>query len=225
MLSSAQTSSVSKDSDALRMIRAVAVAALASVVCLLLLGALPPRLLQPEWLIDLGSSMLGFGPTLLMASLAIRLTLLLKQQPEGFQRWRQRSRMLAMVLCLAFAAWIPLQLISAERILQRQSQQEGNIIRAARRTADAIAAAGDLNSFRSALARVVQAQTIPQTFDQPLNQLKTSTLANLESTIQRTLKEQKQARSARRQAFWIEALRNAGSAALLCLALAVIARS
>jgi hypothetical protein len=225
MLTNLQSRFVSKDTDAVRMILAVSLVALASAGCLLLLSALPIRPLQPDWLIQEINLFLGLGPTLLLANLAIRLTPLLKPGSETSSRWRRRSKMLAMLLFLAFASSIPLQLISAERIVQRQNQQDWKSITAARSAAAQIKAASDLNSFRSALAQVVQPQTIPQAFDENLIQLKTRTLASLEQSLRTSLEELKRARSARRQSFWSEALRHTASAALLCLGFTALSRS
>jgi hypothetical protein len=224
MFSSTQSPIVSKESDAARMILVVALVALASAGCLLLLNALPARPLQPERILRQGSRLLGLGPTLLLANLAIRLMPLLQPGTEDSRRWRQRSRMLAMVLSLAFALSIPVQLISAERIVQRQNQLDWNSITEARNAAAAITAASDLNSFRSALARVVQPQTIPQAFDEPLSQLKTKTLASLDQSIRSALEKLELARPARRQSFWSEALRQTASAVLLCLGLLAVSR-
>ena len=225
MLTSHKSRIVSNDTDEARMILAVALVSLATASCLLLLNALPPRPLQPDWLIQVSSLFLGLGPTLLMANLAIRLTPLLMPGTENSSRWRKRSKLLALVLSLAFATSIPLQLISAERILQRQNQQDGKSITAARSAVAQITAASDLNSFRAALARVVQPQTIPQVFDENLPQLKTRTLARLEQSLRTSLEEVKRARTARRQSFWSEALRYTASAALLCLGFTALSRS
>lgn len=225
MLTSHKSRIVYKDTDEVRMILAVALVSLATAGCLLLLNTLPARPLQPDWLIQVSSLFLGLGPTLLMANLAIRLTPLLMPGTENSSRWRKRSKLLAMVLSLAFATSIPLQLISAERILQGQNQQDGKSITAARSAVAQITAASDLNSFRAALARVVQPQTIPQVFDENLPQLKTRTLARLEQSLRTSLEEQKRARTARRQSFWSEALRYTASAALLCLGFTALSRS
>lgn len=225
MLTSHKSRIVSKDTDAVRMILAVALVSLATAGCLLLLNALPARPLQPDWLIQVSSLFLGLGPTLLLANLAIRLTPLLMPGTENSSRWRKRSKLLALVLSLAFATSIPLQLISAERILQGQNQQDGKSITAARSAVAQITAASDLNSFRAALARVVQPQTIPQVFDENLPQLKTRTLARLEQSLRTSLEEVKRARTARRQSFWSEALRYTASAALLCLGFTALSRS
>jgi hypothetical protein len=225
MLTSHKSRIVSNDTDEARMILAVALVSLATASCLLLLNALPPRPLQPDWLIQVSSLFLGLGPTLLLANLAIRLTPLLMPGTENSSRWRKRSKLLAMVLSLAFATSIPLQLISAERILQGQNQQDGKSITAARSAVAQITAASDLNSFRAALARVVQPQTIPQVFDENLPQLKTRTLARLEQSLRTSLEEVKRARTARRQSFWSEALRYTASAALLCLGFTALSRS
>jgi len=225
MLTSHKSRIVSNDTDEARMILAVALVSLATAGCLLLLNTLPARPLQPDWLIQVSSLFLGLGPTLLMANLAIRLTPLLMPGTENSSRWRKRSKLLALVLSLAFATSIPLQLISAERILQGQNQQDGKSITAARSAVAQITAASDLNSFRAALARVVQPQTIPQVFDENLPQLKTRTLARLEQSLRTSLEEQKRARTARRQSFWSEALRYTASAALLCLGFTALSRS
>jgi hypothetical protein len=225
MLTSHKSRIVSNDTDEARMILAVALVSLATAGCLLLLNTLPARPLQPDWLIQVSSLFLGLGPTLLMANLAIRLTPLLMPGTENSSRWRKRSKLLAMVLSLAFATSIPLQLISAERILQGQNQQDGKSITAARSAVAQITAASDLNSFRAALARVVQPQTIPQVFDENLPQLKTRTLARLEQSLRTSLEEVKRARTARRQSFWSEALRYTASAALLCLGFTALSRS
>jgi hypothetical protein len=224
MFTNASSSFVSKEIDAVRMIQGVALATLASV-CILLLSEPPAWPIQPEWLHGQGNRLLRLGPMLLIACVALRLTPLLRPDTAGSSRWSHRSRLLAMVLALAFGVLIPLLLISGERVLQRQNQQDLNTIRATRATAVAIAEASDLNSFRAALARVVQPQTIPEAFDQPLSQLKASTLAGLERSLRTTRRQLEQASAARSQRFLTAALGQAASAALLCLGFAAVARS
>lgn len=224
MQSKGQTSKSPRVSGGAKLVTGVSLAVLAAAACLVLLSALPARPLQPEWLLEQCDRLLGLGPSLLMACLAIRLTPLLRQGSVGANRWLQRSRILTSLLAVLVLLVIPLQLNSSERMLQRQNRQELRTLSAARTAARAIAAATDPDSFRAALAQVVQPQTIPLVFDQPLSQVKAETLAGLQRSIRQTEREAARSRKARRQRFLIESFRRTATAALLCLGMAAVAR-
>lgn len=225
MLPKAQTSFISRETDAARMILGVSLAVLTAAACLALLSELPPRPLQPEWILAMGSRLRGLGPSALLACLGIRLTPLLRPRNHAVRRWARRCQVLAGLIAIGWLLLIPLQLISAEIILQRQNANETSVITAARRTADEIGAAQDLSSFRAALGQVVQPQTIPLTFEQPLSQLKANTLAGLDRSIRRSLQELNSTQADRRRAFWRTAVGNTVPAASLGLGFAAIARS
>lgn len=188
-----------------------------------LINALPPRLIDPAWQLNLIGLLLSSGGIALIGALLICLARVFDQNDHQIQKRTQLVRNLATWVALGWLLLIPLQLFLGVRLINSQGSNELGQIEAIERVAKAVRDANSEFELRKAMALVPNQPPLPP-LTVPLPVAKANLLAQFQKTIN-TAKNNQDLGSANRLQIWLkEAFRNSIQSLLLAMGFLAIGK-
>lgn len=151
-----------------------------------LIGALPPRLIDPIWSHQLAAGLINHAPLLVTGLVMIRLADLLEPEPDALYRWAVRISRLTTLLAVVYLLVIPLEISSAWRqsdaVVERRQEQLWAMNRSYTRILNIINTASDPRRLASDLRAVEGPRLTPADQQRPLADLQ----QELRRAMQRT---------------------------------------
>lgn len=188
-----------------------------------LINALPPRLLDPAWQLNLIGLLLSSGGIALIGALLICLARVFDQNDRQIQKRAQLVRNLATWVALGWLLLIPLQLFLGVRLINSQGSSELGQIEAIERVAKAVRDANSEFELRKAMAQVPNQPPLPP-LTVPLPVAKANLLAQFQKTIN-TAKNNQDLGSSNRLQIWLkEAFRNSLQSLMLTMGFLAIGK-
>lgn len=181
-----------------------------------LMNALPLRITDQAWQLNLISILLNGGGVALVGALLVRLAQLFNFSNQLVQKRAALVRSLSTWVAIGWLLLIPLQLFIGVRLINSQAGSELGQIQAIENINRAVRNANSEDELRAALAQIPNQPPLPR-LTVPLEVAKANLLAQFQKTIN-TAKNQQDEGSASRWQNWIkEAFRNSLQCAMLSL--------
>lgn len=181
-----------------------------------LINALPLRITDQAWQLNLISILLNGGGMALVGALLIRIARLFDFSERQVQKRAELVRSLATWVAIGWLLLIPLQLFLGVRLINSQAGGELGQIQAFENISRAVRNANTEEELRTAMAKIPNQPPLPR-LTVPLEVAKANLLAQFQKTINTAKNRQDEGSSSRWQNWMKEAFRNSLQCVMLSL--------
>ena len=186
--------------------------------------AIPPKLLDPAWQLNVISGLLDASFPLLIGLLLMSVSRLMDRDDRHIAKGAGFARSLASALAIILVLSIPVQLYLGQKLLKTSNTPLFEQIATLNTISKGVQAAKNEQELRLFLANLPEPQPLPEKLDKPFKDVKEIILTNASSRINAIKTEIEKRHSQSTQTFITEFIRNLLLSLILATAFSVIPR-